>query len=490
MRRRGSLAAAVLLCVCGALSAQAPDRSKPPVPGPPPPLKVPAIQRFELGNSIPVLFLETHRVPLVQVAVVLRPGAAADPKGKPGLANLTAEMLDRGAGGRTALQLSDEIDHLGAEIGAEAGWDESAVGLGVPSERLEPALAIFSDVVRKPTFPPEELERVRKEMLTSFLQWRDEPEAIARVAFARAIYGQHLYGRVSEGTEAYIRAASREDLVRFHGSAYAPGNAAIVAAGDVTPEKLKALLEASFGSWSPSSGTGEKPPAVPAPAQVKGRSIWIVDVPGAAQSEIRIGRVGAARSTPDYFPLLVANTILGGSFTSRLNQNLREAHGYAYGAGSGFDFRLSAGPFYAAAAVQTDKTAPALAEFFKELEGMRRPVTEDELTRARNYLALRYPRGFETTGQLAGRLEAKVIYGLPDDYFATYTDRIAKVTAADVGRVAAQYMDPSSAAIVVVGDRRKIEAGIRALNAGPVRIFTVDQILGGGKPRSQGPGSK
>ncbi|HKF44220.1 MAG TPA: pitrilysin family protein [Thermoanaerobaculia bacterium] len=488
MRRR-ELVAAVLVSAASAaaLLAQAPDRSRAPAPGPPPALKLPAIQKFELSNRVPVLFIETHKVPLVEVAVVLRSGAAADPKGKPGLANLTAVMLDRGAGSRSALELSDEIDHLGAEIGASADWDETAVAVGVPSERLGPALAIFSDVVRKPTFPAEELERVRKEMLTTFLQWRDEPEAIARVAFARAIYGDHAYGRVTEGNEAFVRSVSREDLERFHRAAFAPGNATIVAAGDVTAANLKTLLEASFGSWS---GTGEKPPAVPEAQQVKGRSIWIVDVPDAAQSEIRVGRVGAARSTPDFFPMLVANTMLGGSFASRLNMNLREAHGYAYGASSGFDFRLSAGPFYAAAAVQTDKTSPALAEFFKELEGMRKPVGEDELTRARNYLALRYPRGFETTGQLATRLEAKVVYDLPDDYFTSYTDRIAKVTAADVARIAARYIDPSSAAVVVVGDRRKIEAGIRALNLGPVRVFTVDQILGGGKPRAQDPKSK
>ncbi|HKA37979.1 MAG TPA: insulinase family protein, partial [Thermoanaerobaculia bacterium] len=247
----------------------------------------------------------------------------------------------------------------------------------------------------------------------------------------------------------------------------------------------KTLLDGAFGSWT---GTGEPAPAVPPAPQVKGRSIWIVDVPEAAQSEIRIGRVGAARSTPDFFPILVANTMLGGSFTSRLNQNLREQHGYAYGAGSAFDFRLSTGPFFASGAVQTDKTAPALAEFFKELEGMRRPAGEEELSRARNYLALRYPRGFETTGQLVARLEAKVVYGLPDDYFTTYMDRIARVSAEDVGRVAAKYAEPSSSAVIVVGDRKKIEPGIRALNLGPVRVFTVDQILGPAK--AAGPGGK
>ena len=463
--------------------AQAPDRSKPPAPGPPHPLKLPAIQTLKLSNGIPVLFIETHKVPLVEVAVVLRAGAASDPKGKPGLANLTAEMLDRGAGGRSALDLSDAVDHLGAELSASAGWDATTVAVSVPSERLDQALAILADVVRRPTFPPEELERVRKELLTELLQWRDEPDAIARVAFARAVYGSHAYGRATEGSELSIRAAARPDLERFHESFFQPSGAAIVVAGDVTAASLQTLLEGAFGSWS---GSVQRPAVVAPAAQVRGRSVWLVDVPDAPQSEIRIGRVGPPRSTPDYFPLVVANTLLGGSFTSRLNQNLREQHGYTYGAGSGFDFRLSTGPFFAAAAVQTDKTVAALAEFFKELEAIRKPIAEEELARARNYLALRYPAGFETSGQLAGKLEQKLVYGLPDDYFATYMDRVQKVTAADVARVTTQYIDPRAVAVVVVGDRKKIEAGIRALNLGPLKVFSVDEILGRPGPRAGG----
>ncbi|HJW15084.1 MAG TPA: pitrilysin family protein [Thermoanaerobaculia bacterium] len=484
MAFRAKTAGALLLSLAIGVPAlaQAPDRSKPPAPGPPAPLKLPAIQKLALSNGIPVLFVELHKVPLVQVIVVVRAGAAADPQGKPGLANLTAEMLDRGAGGRSALELSDAVDHLGAEISAAAGWDETNIGLSVPSERLGEALAILADVVRRPAFPREELERVRRELLTELLQWRDEPQAIARVAFARAVYGDHPYGRVTEGSERSVRAAAREDLERFHRSFFEPANTAIVVAGDVAPAALQRLLEDAFGSWS---GTGQRPPAVPAARQVRGRSVWLVDVPDAPQSEIRIGRVGPPRSTPDFFSLVVANTLLGGSFTSRLNQNLREQHGYTYGAGSAFDFRLSTGPFLAAAAVQTDKTAAALKEFFKELDGIQRPVGEEELSRARNYLALRYPAGFETTGQLAGKLEQKVVYDLPDDYFASYMERIAKVTAADVARVTAQYMDPRSAAVVVVGDRKKIQAGIEALRLGPLRVLSLDEVLGRAGPKSK-----
>jgi predicted Zn-dependent peptidase len=385
-------------------------------------------------------------------------------------------MLDRGAGGRSALELSDAVDHLGADLSADAGWDQTLVGLNVPSPRLGEALALLADVVRRPAFPPEELERVRKEILTDLLQWRDEPRALVRVAFARALYGEHPYGRVTEGSEQTVGAMTRADLQGFHASYFRPGNVTIVAAGDVTAPVLLAKLEEAFGSWT---GSAARPAVVPAAPQARGRTIWLVDLPEAPQSEIRIGRVGPARDTSDYFPLIVANTLLGGSFTSRLNQNLREQHGYTYGAGSVFDFRLSTGPFFAAAAVQTDKTAAALTEFFKELEGIRRPASADELSRAKNYVALRYPAGFETVGELAGKLEEKAVFGLPDDFFTSYMDRVAQVTAADVARATAQWIDPRSVVVVVVGDRKKIEAGIKAAKLGPVRVLSVNEILGG-----------
>jgi predicted Zn-dependent peptidase len=390
-------------------------------------------------------------------------------------------MLDRGAGGRSALELSDAVDHLGADLSAGAGWDQTLVGVNVPSPRFAEVLPILSDVVRRPTFPAEELERVRKELLTELLQWRDEPRALVRVAFARALYGDHPYGRVTEGSERTVAGMTRADLQAFHAAYFQPGNVTIVAAGDVAAPLLLAKLEESFGSWS---GSAAKPPPVPAAPQPRGRSVWLVDLPEAAQSEIRIGRVGPPRKTADYFPLIVANTLLGGSFTSRLNQNLREQHGYSYGAGSVFDFRLSTGPFFAAAAVQTDKTAAALPEFFKELEAIRRPASEEELARAKNYLALRYPAGFETVGDLAGKLEEKVIFDLPDELFTSYMDRVASVTPADAARVTAQWIDPRTAVVVVVGDRKKIEAGIKALNLGPLRVLSVDEVLGRPGPKS------
>ncbi|MDQ5870918.1 MAG: insulinase family protein [Acidobacteriota bacterium] len=482
--RRGVRASAALLAVLLAAPASAqtaagvkPDRSKPPALGPVRALKLPPIQKLRLGNGLPVLLVESHEVPVVQVNVVVRAGAGADPVGKPGLASLAADMLDEGAGSASALQISDEVDFLGAELEAVAGWDATRVGLHVPVKRLERALAILADVVQRPTFPAAELDRLRKERLTELLQARDEPSAIASVALARALYGKdHRYGTITMGTDASVRRFSRDDLTSFHGRAFRPNNAAVVVVGDVTAAGIQPLLEKAFGGWK---AEGTFASSVPAAPQVSNREIWIVDRPDSAQSEIRIGRIGPPRSTADYYPLLVTNTILGGSFTSRLMQNLREQHGYAYGARSSFDYRLSTGPFVAAAAVQTDKTGPSLTEFFKELDAIGKTVTEAEVTKAKNYVALSFPSEVETTGDLAAKLQEQFVYGLADGWLDQFVSRVQAVTLADVRRVASQYIEPGKVAVVVVGDRKKIEAEVKALNLGPVKVLSVDEVFGG-----------
>jgi predicted Zn-dependent peptidase len=250
----------------------------------------------------------------------------------------------------------------------------------------------------------------------------------------------------------------------------------LLAVGDITADKVMPLLEKSFGTWKGSGAAAvEKLPAVEPP---KTRQVYLIDKPGAAQSQIRIGSIGVPRSTPDYFPITVMNTILGGSFSSRLNNNLREVHGYTYGASSGFDMRLGAGPFFAAAGVQTDKTVDALKEFFNELNAILKPVPAEELSRAKNYVSLRYPSAFETTGDMSRRLEDALVYHLPDDYFAKYVQNIQAVTPADVQRVAQKYVQPDRVVVVIVGDLKVIEPGIRALNLGPVTIMTIDEVFG------------
>lgn len=471
-------ALAFVLAVGVAVGAQQPDRSHPPQPGPVPALHLPPIQKSTLSNGLPVWIVEMHKVPVAQVNLVVLSGTTDDPAGKYGSASLTTAMLEEGAGSRTSLEFADAIDFLGADLNTGSGVDSSGVRLHVPVARLADALPIMADAVERPTFPNDELERLRQQRLTSILQARDDPPTIAAVTFARVLYGrEHRYGTMQMGTATTIKSMTTADLKAFYTGAFRPDNAVLLAVGDVTAAALVPQLERAFGPWKP-AGAAHTPTKLFEPAQHAARTIYLVDKPGAAQSQIRIGWIGVPRTTPDYFPIQVMNTILGGSFSSRLNMNLREQHGYTYGASSQFDYRLSAGPFTAAAGVQTDKTADALKEFFNELAGIRKAVPAEELARAKNYVALRYPGAFETTGDMSRRLEDAIVYRLPDDYFTKYVQNIQAVTVADVQRVAEKYVQPDKFAVVVVGDRQKIEAPIKALNLGPIRILTVDEVFG------------
>ena len=477
MRRPRYPVLVLLACVIALPAAQAPDRTKPPQAGPAPMLKLPAIQKRQLSNGLPVWIVERHQVPVVQVNLVVLRGSSADPGGQFGLTSLTTAMLEEGAGSRSALQIADAIDFLGADLGTASTFDASAVRLHVPVTRLSEALPIMADVALRPTFPQDELERLRQQRLTSILQARDDPASIAAQAFPRVLFGPtHRYGTPTQGTAQAIKDFRPADLRSQYARLFRPGNSTLIVVGDVKPEDALPLLESSFGSWH----VPDTAPALPLPTgdQPARRAVYLVDKPGAAQSQIRIGWIGVARSTADYFPIQVMNTILGGSFTSRLNMNLRENHGYAYGASSSFDMRGSAGPFAAGAGVQTDKTSESLTEFFNELNGILKAVPADELARARNYVALRFPSAFESTSDIARRLEDMLIFRLPEDYFATYIPNIEGVTSADIQRVAQKYIQPSRFAVVVVGDRKVIEPGIRALNLGTIKPLGIDDIFG------------
>jgi zinc protease len=490
MRNRLSFLVPVLL-LAGAAHvpglAQAPDRSAPPPVGAPPELRVPPIQPHRLSNGVPVWIVEMHEVPIAQVSLLLDFGSAADPRGQFGLASLTAAMLDEGAGSRSALELADAVDFLGADLRTRSTFDATSVDLGVPVARLAEALPLMADVALRPTFPEEDLARLKRERLTALLQARDNPAAVASEGYSRVLYGtNHRYGTGEIGVPAAVERFTAADLRRFYEARYRSDEASLIVVGDVTAKTVLPLLESAFGGWS-SPGAPDAVPPLPPASQPSSRRVVIVDKPGAAQSQIRIGWIGAARSTPDYFPLMVLNTILGGSFTSRLNQNLREEHGYAYSAGSGFAMRRSAGPFVASAGVQTDKTAEALAEFFEELNGILQPVGDEELDKAKNFLALGLPADFETTGDLAARLQELIVYDLPEDYFSRYVERLRAVTAADVQRVAKQYIQPGRFVVLVVGDWKTIEAPVRGLKLGAVSTMTVEELLG---PPPQAPSAE
>jgi predicted Zn-dependent peptidase len=466
------------LLAAATLIAQAPDRSRPPQLAAAPELRLPALQKRQLSNGLPVLIVELHEVPVAQIHIVIRGGASDDPPGRFGVANMTASMLEQGAGSRSALEIADAIDYLGADLTATSGFDSSVIRLHVPVTRIADALPIMSDVVLRPTFPKDELERLRQERLTAILEARNDPPTMAAVAFAHLLFGSRdRYGTPVYGTADVVKSVTPDDLRAFYAQIYRPDNATLLAVGDLAPDTLLPLLEKSFGQWRAPSGP--RPSSrLPAAGQPSARQIYLVDKPAAPQSQIRIGGIGVARGTPDYFPIQVMNTILGGSFASRLNNNLREQHGYTYGAGSAFDMRTSEGPFQASAGVQTDKTAEALKEFFNELTGIRKPVSTDELTRAKNYVALRFPGGFETTGDISRHVEDAIVFDLPDEYFARYIPNIKAVTVEDVQRVAQKYIQPDRFAVVIVGDRRVIEPGVRALNLGPIKDVTLDEVFG------------
>ncbi|HLP15658.1 MAG TPA: pitrilysin family protein [Bacteroidota bacterium] len=456
--------------------AQKADRTKPPALGPTPSIKMNAIQKFTLKNGLRVIVYEKHEVPIVQMRLVVNTGNVDEPSDKPGLAGLTANMLDEGAGGKSSLELADAIDYLGTSISTYGGIQSSSISMRSTVSKLDPSLKLFADVALRPDFPVSELERLQKQYLTSLLQAYDQPRSIASAASGPLVFGKdHPYGRNIMGTEQSIRSMTASDVKKFYQTHYRPNNAFLVIVGDVTAKEILKKIDGAFGAWKKQDVAHVTVSRAP---QVSGRKIYLIDKPEAAQSVIRICRVGTDRKTEDYFPLMVMNTILGGSFSSRLNNNLREVHHYTYGANSGFSLRRSAGAFVAGSDVQTDSTEKAMNEFMKELKGISEPVTDEELARAKNFLALGYPDNFSNVASIAEQLEDLVTYDLPENYFNTYIARVLAVTKEDVQRAARKYVDADNLAIIIVGDRSKIEKGLTDAKIGTIVPMTAIDVLG------------
>jgi zinc protease len=447
----GAVALAALAFLPAVTGAQTLDRSKPPVLGPPPAVSLPPIVTRELANGLKLMIVEHHELPVASFVLVSESGGTIDPAQKTGLANLTAAMLTEGTTSRSSLEIADQAAFLGIGLSASSDWDASTIRLQTPTAQLDSALALFADVVLHPSFPQSEFERVKKDRLTQLLQLKDRPTAIANQAYAAILYGSsHPYGRQLIGTEASVQGLTTADLQGYYRTNFVPNNATLIIVGDVT--RRGTVAQATYPETPKAGAT----------------TVYLIDKPGASQSSFRIGSIGVPRSTRDYFALSVLNTILGGSFTSRLMQNLRETHGYTYGARSQFDMRRSAGPFTASAEIVGDKTDSALVEFMKELNAIRETVPAEELAKAKRYMQLGLPGDFETTQQIANALVPIALYDLPLDYYNTYVRNVEAVTAAEVQRVARQYLNPASLAIVIVGDRQKIEQGLKAVNAGPI----------------------
>ena len=455
-----------------------------PAGGPDPRFTLPQIQRRKLSNGLDVFIVEHHELPVVTMNLVVRGGSAADPAARAGLATVTADLLDEGTASSNALELSDRLASIGANLNSASDWDLNRLTLTTLTRHFDEALGIYADVLMHPAFRANDVSRIRAQRLQGLVQSRDNATTIASEVYSTILYGAaHPYGHPQQGNQASIGAITDADLRSFYSTYYKPNNSTLIVVGDVRPADVVAKLETALSEW--------KPGAVPSvdvnarPPQRDRTTIYVVDRPGAAQSVINIGQVGVSRSTPDYFTRLVLNQMLGGAFVSRVNLNLREAKGYTYGARTSFDFRRGAGPFTANAGVQTAVTRESVTEFLKELRGIRGdiPITETELNQAKESLIRGFPRTFETPAQIGLRLAEVAVYGLSDDYFNTYIAGIQKVTAADVTRVAKEAIDPDHLAILVVGDRTVIEPGLKSLEGIGTTVTVLDAE---GRPVTEG----
>ncbi|HJZ70729.1 MAG TPA: pitrilysin family protein [Vicinamibacterales bacterium] len=450
------------------------DRSRLPVPGPTRALPFPAIAKSLLPNGMRVWTVRHTQVPLVAFTLLMRRGAGSDPVGKDGLAAVTADMLDEGSGDRSSIQIHEALARLGAQFDTDIGSDATVASVTVLSRFAEPVLGLLSDVVARPALREHDFARVRQLRLHRLTQMRDMPGALADRAFLKLLYGPHPYGHSPVGSEASLTAMTIDDVRAFHARAIRPSAATLIAVGDTEHDEIVRLAAGAFADWT---GTGEADVAADGPAP-QAPPITVVPRPRAPQSELRIGQVAAARDTPDYHALVVANTILGGQFVSRINLNLREHRGLTYGARTGFEFRRLPGPFALQASVQTSGTAVAIQESIGEIAGIRglRPVTDDELALGIAALTRGYARNFETAEQIARAAMQLALYDLPDDYFAEFVPRTEAVTSDDVSRVMTQHLDPSRLVTVVVGDLDAIGADLAALSHAEPAVLAADSI--------------
>jgi predicted Zn-dependent peptidase len=446
------------------------DRTRLPPLGPDPTFTFPDIRKRALPNGLRVWTVEHHDVPLVAILLILPVGAAADPHERPGLAAMTGDMLDEGCGSYSALDIHDALGRLGAQFDVEIGSDAMVLSLTTLTRFTKDGLGLIADIARRPRFEPREFERVRDLRLTRLLQLRDLAPAVADRAFARLVYKNHPYGHLPIGTEDALRTMTVDEVTAFHRRWFAPGRATVVAVGDALHDDLFEVVARTFADWAADGADVAQTidPSSDDPPSAVSERLALVDRPGSAQSELRIGHAGVPRNTPDYHALLVLNMILGGQFVSRINLNLREDKGYTYGARTSFEFRRGRGPFVFQASVQSDATAAAIREALGEVTAIRgsRPPTDDELGLARRALTRGYPRNFETAEQVARATAQLSLYGLPDDYFSQFVARVSAVDAAEVIRVANAHLDPARLVTVVVGDRDRIGPSLEALDLG------------------------
>jgi zinc protease len=425
-----------------------------------------------------VIVVPVRKLPVVTVSFVIEAGAVAEPAGQEGVARITARALLEGTQVRTGDALTEGLERLGASLDADAEWDSTSLSMTVLTTRLSEAMALLAEVVLQPAFPERELERLKAERLSEILQRRAEPRGLADDMFARFAYAPESRYAVPEGGSATsVSAIDRERARAFHAARYRAGNTTAIIVGDIGVDDALRAMRSWFDTWPMQRSNVAEADDSPA---LRTRAVHLVEKADAPQSELRIGHVGIPRAHPDYFAALVMNMLLGGLFSSRINLNLREAHGYTYGASSAFDWRRQAGPFVVASAVRSDVTAAAAREVLAEIDRMRaEKVSAEELSLATSYLEGVFPIRYESTAAIARALTAMVVYGLPPDYFDTYRDRVRAITAPDVLRAAREFLHPEEMQLVAVGDPAVVREPLEALELGPLQSYDTEGVRRG-----------
>lgn len=444
----------------------------PPDPGRIRPFEFPEVGSGELPNGLDLRVARLPRLPIVSVSVVLNAGEAWLGDDRAGLAVLAGDALEGGTERHPGAAFSEALERLGARFSVSTGWDATVASLSCHADRLGEAFPLLAEVIREPAFPEEEVGRVRAQRLAALEQRRKEPSKLAYDEAVRRIFAEGVpFARPKAGRRKAVAAVGPDDARAFVSEAFRPGDGGLVVAGDVGRGEMEELAERHFGGWS---GEGRGRPDFEAAPRSRRRRIVVVDRPGSVQSEIRMGHVGIHRTSEDYFPLLVFNTLLGGTFTSRLNQRLREERGFTYGIRSRFSARRRPGPFSISTAVETAVTAEAVSETLDVVEGLLdEGPTDEEVASARDYIVGVFPLRFETTGKVGSRIAELVVYGLPDDYHASYRDRVRAVDADAALEAGRRHLRPDEMAIVVAGAADEVRGPLEALDVGPVEVVSA-----------------
>jgi zinc protease len=464
-----------LVLAIGAVSADA-QTEKPPAPGALRPYVFPNVEQFQLSNGMKVILVEKHTVPEVEGRLILDAGSMREPAAKNGLAALTGRLLSEGTADMSGAEIARQMDALGAQYSTGGGFSTAFADVVALKNVFPQAMSLAAKTVIAPSFPATEFSRVKNQAIAAYQQSHARAAGLAADAFVRAAFDSSApFSRPQAGTMATIGALTRDDVVNWHRTMYVPAGSTLLLVGDITPAEARSVAQQAFGGWTATRAALQ--PVMNPIRQGSGTRVILVDRPGSVQSSIVVGQAGFQATDPDYLPMVALNQVLGGAVSSRLNNNLREKHGYTYGIFSGLDLRQGAGAFQMASEVRTNATDSALVEAIAEYQRLvTQPVPAEELQGSLNNLVSSFPNGVQSVQGLTGRLQGLIIWGLPLDFYTTYRERLSAVTPADVQKVATARLTPNNLVVVVAGDLSKIEAPIRARNFGTVEVWDPNGV--------------